>query len=183
MKLHIYITFATIALTACISCAGNQNNKKANKSTLASNSVAALEVQDTPHYKFTFLGHDFDCSEKDLYAEFGLACEQIPDVDFDIDRGNITICGVGFHVNTPEKGPMFLLSSVTAESDEIVPVRELISKYHGESEYWEPYHYEWKSVSNKDYDILTSLRIRRIHSDEGGTVIFINTLKLSGEAN
>lgn len=167
--LNTYILIATTLLfTACSANSNKKSDREARSSSVAEKTTT--EEKPAQIYRFTLFGHEVNCSEDGLCREFDKACSADAALSFDMENQNISICGVGFHLNPSTNGAVMLLSSVAAESRRIVPVRKLISRYYGEEQYEEPYHYYWAPGTKTN----TSVRLRRVHSDEGGTVIFIN---------
>ena len=69
-----------------------------------------------------------------------------------------------------------LMTSVQPETRQIRVVRYAISKFHGKENFEEDNHYSWLpwTDSTKIGQNYPVIHLRRVHSDEGGTVIIVN---------
>ena len=124
-----------------------------------------------------FLGHDIICSENCIPQEFSRICAEDGNLSFDSVNQNVTVYGTTFHLNYSSDGRGFMLmSSIQPESRQIRIVRNAISKYHGKENFEEDNHYSWLPFTDstkigQNYPII---HLRRVRSEEGGTVIIVN---------
>lgn len=125
------------------------------------------------HYSFSFLGHDVVCEQDSLASEWAKACESDSNITIDLLSGNITLYGVTFHINESGKGSIALMSSVEPDSRQVQGLVKTISRFHGKAYDNEPYSYCWPSFYDERTPYQTNIRLRRIRTDFGGTVIFI----------
>lgn len=161
-------------LLFCISCSYD----KPSTTTNAITSKDSIKATATPTRRINmmFLGHKINCTNEELSQEFERICRDDCNLSFDSTNGNVTIYGTTFHLNYDvHTSRIMLVSSVQPETKEIERVRKAISKYHGEGNEEEPEHYSWLPYTdstriNKNYPII---HLRRVRSDEGGTVILL----------
>ena len=128
-------------------------------------------------HSIIFLGHEICYNMNDLSQQFARICSEDDNLIYDSLTQNITIYETTFHLNyhMKEKGFM-LMSSVQPDAKQMHKVIKAISNYHGKEMLDEPNNYLWwpelndsiKSPKNYPY-----IRLRRVHSDEGGTVIIV----------
>lgn len=124
-----------------------------------------------------FLGHDIICSENNISKEFARISIEDNNLSFDSVNQNVTIYGTTFHLNYSSKVSGFMLmSSVQPDSRQIRIVRNAINKFHGKENFEEENHYSWLPFTDstkigQNYPVI---HLRRVHSDEGGTVIIVN---------
>ena len=69
-----------------------------------------------------------------------------------------------------------LITSVQPDTKQMRIVRDAISKFHGEENFEEDYHYSWLPYTDstnigQNYPII---HLRRVLSEDGGTVIIVN---------
>ena len=168
--------FATIISLWLLSTVLGCSSKPEQKSE-SSDSITVKKPNHTEKetYNLFFLGHYIRCSEESVYSEMKHLYANDSDVLFDKETGNIDICGTLFHVNH-NRGGLVLMSSVQPDTRGIKQVRKYISKFHGEENYEEPDHYSWLPYTDstkigQNYPVI---HLRRVHSEEGGTVIIVN---------
>lgn len=124
-----------------------------------------------------FLGHEIICSKNCIPQEFSRICAEDDNLSFDSVYQNVTVYGTTFHLNYSGDGSGFMLmTSVQPETRQIRVVRDAISKFHGEENFEEDNHYSWLpwTDSTKIGQNYPVIHLRRVHSDEGGTVIIVN---------
>lgn len=93
---------------------------------------------------------------------------------YDSITGNVNLCGVVFHVNVYD-GRMNLMTSVQPESRQMRKLVKAIAKNYGEPEIdEEEMVYLWASFLHQEGERnIPYIRIRRVHGDIGGTVMFL----------
>lgn len=93
-------------------------------------------------------------------------------IKYDSISGNVNLCSVVFHVNVYD-GRMNLMTSVQPESRQMRKLVKAIAKNYGEPYIEENTSYHWPSVLYPGVELeVPYIRIRRIHTDEGGSVMF-----------
>lgn len=135
------------------------------------------KLKPNESHSIIFLGHEICYNMNDLFQQFARICSEDDNLIYDSLTQNITIYETTFHLNyhMKEKGFM-LMSSVQPDAKQMHKVIKAISNYHGKEMLDEPNNYLWwpelndsiKSPKNYPY-----IRLRRVHSDEGGTVIIV----------
>lgn len=173
---YLLVTLSTIWLFVSIS--GCSAKQEAKTESASSNSVKVEKSSSSERQIFRqyFLGHYMTCDQDSVYSELERVYADDPEVNFDMETGNIEICGILFHVNLSKQGnALSLMTSVSPDSRGMKRVRKYISKYHGKEEYEEPGHYSWlpytdSTLIGKDYPVI---HLRGVHAEDGGTVIFI----------
>jgi hypothetical protein len=124
-----------------------------------------------------FLGHTLDFN-KDISQEFARVCSEDNYLSFDSVTQNVTLYGTTFHlnyVNYHNNRGFILMTSAQPESRQIRIVRDAISKFHGKENFEEDYHYSWLPFTDstkigQNYPVI---HLRRVRSEEGGTVIIV----------
>lgn len=169
----LFLLFFILTLLSCKRECNSVKEKNDNDSTveLGNESKTIHHCQD-----LYFLGHTLDFN-KDISQEFARICFEDNCLSFDSVTQNITIYGTTFHLNHRNDGRGFLLmSSVQPDTRQIRIVREVISKFHGKENFEEDCHYSWLPFTDstkigQNYPVI---HLRRVHSEEGGTVIIVN---------
>ena len=124
-----------------------------------------------------FLGHDIICSKNSIPQELARICAKDDNLSFDSVNQNVTLYGTTFHLNYRNGVRGFLLmSSVQPDTRQIRIVRDAISKFHGKENFEEDWHYSWLPFTDstkidQNYPVI---HLRRVHSEDGGTVIIVN---------
>lgn len=124
-----------------------------------------------------FLGHELRIKNDNFLQEFSRICVEDDNLSLDSVNRNITIYGTTFHINVNRNSQGFMLmTSVLPDTKQIQIVKDAISKFHGEENFEEDYHYSWlpytdSTLIGKNYP---TIHLRRVHSKEGGTVIIVN---------
>lgn len=95
---------------------------------------------------------------------------------YDSITGNVNLCGVVFHVNFYENEISNLMTSVEPESRQMRVLVKAIAKNYGEPEIdEEEMIYVWPSfLPTEDKRDIPYIRIRRVHGDIGGSVMFFD---------
>ena len=83
----------------------------------------------------------------------------------------LTVGQVGFGINI-HSGFLSLLSSTQVDDPKIKEVVEYLSSIYGEPEEDEPDDYWWRESADGDNLGRLIVRMRPLHSEEGGTVLF-----------
>ena len=122
-----------------------------------------------------FLGHHIQCLREELPSEFARICREDDNLSYDSINQNVTIYGTTFHLNIHGRG-FVLITSVQPYTKQIRKVRKAISKFHGEENFEEEWHYSWLPFTDstkigKPYPII---HLRRYRTEEGGTIIIVN---------
>jgi hypothetical protein len=139
--------------------------------------VAPLNAPQKQHATqgLRFLGHTLDM-RNDLSREFARICREDSHLTFDSITNNVTIYGTTFRLNYRENEDGFLLvSSVQPDNPQIKKVRDAISKFHGQENIEEDAHYSWLPFTAPTTmgQNLPVIHLRRVRSEEGGTVIIV----------
>lgn len=95
---------------------------------------------------------------------------------YDSVTGNVNLCGVVFHVNVYENEIANLKTSVQPESRQMRVLVKAIARNYGEPEIdEEEMIYVWPSFLHpKGEREIPYIRIRRVHGDIGGSVMFFD---------
>ena len=168
--------FYSIIVLFLYSCGQDKTNKTFHQSKDVETSVE--KEQSFPiesAIDMLFLGHQIHCLSQELPLEFARICREDDNLAYDSINQNITIYGTTFHLNIHGQG-FALMTSVQPDSKQIQKVREAISEFHGEESFEEEWHYSWlpftdSTKTGKNYPVI---HLRRVRSDEGGTVIIVN---------
>lgn len=124
-----------------------------------------------------FLGHEICIKDDNFIQEFSRICEEDDNLSLDSVNRNVTIYGTTFHINVNRHSQGFMLmTSVQPDTRQMRIVRDAISKFHGEENFEEDYHYSWLPYTDstkigQNYPII---HLRRVRSEDGGTVIIVN---------
>lgn len=84
----------------------------------------------------------------------------------------LSIGEVDFGVNIDDDDIRFI-TSTQPDDPKMKQVIVFLSSIYGEPEEDEPDNYLWRVGANEDYPDRTVIRLRPLHSEEGGTVLFI----------
>lgn len=157
------------------SCVNDSNQKQENEKVSQIDTVKTQEpVKKTSFKRETvhFFGYQLELGDSTQVMDQIKAIAK-NDAMLSVDGNVLTICDVGFGIDI-HTGSLSLLSSVTAEDPKIKPIIEYISGLYGPAEEDEPNSYRWYVKISPDDDYYTTLvmRLRRLHTEEGGTVIF-----------
>lgn|SRR5574344_426183 len=169
---YLFATIISMWLFASVlGCSSKPEQKTESSDSIR---VEKPNLTEKDPYNLYFLGHYIRCNEDSVYSVMEHLYANVHDVLFDKETGNIDICGTLFHVNL-NNGGLYLMSSVQPDTRGIKQVRKYISKFHGEENYEEPDYYSWLPYTNsnlvgKNYPLI---HLRRVRSEEGGTVIVI----------
>lgn len=173
------LLFFTLVL--CLASCNKIGQSKTDKFIAQNDSVIIEEVCDPKYgsvcYNLKFLGHDIICRENNIAQEFSRICSEDNNLSFDSIKQNVTICGTTFHLNYRNENRGFvLMSSVQPDTRQIRIVRDAISKFHGKENFEEDCHYSWLPFTDstkigQNYPVI---HLRRVRSEEGGTVIIVN---------
>ena len=82
----------------------------------------------------------------------------------------LTVGDVGFGINLRKNG-VTLISSTQVDDPKVKRVVEYINDFYGEGMEDEPDNYWWYADGSNDFVHYKTIRLRPLHSDEGGTVI------------
>lgn len=173
MKNTFLITLSFILF----SCVNNSNQTKENEKVSQTDSVKTQEPAKRRSQLFRretvhFFGQTVDLGDSaQVMNQIKAIAEN--DAMLSVDDDVLTICNVGFGISI-YTGSLSLLSSVTAEDPKIKPIVEYINGFYGTAYESEPDSYWWYVKTSPDDDYYTTLvmRLRRLHTEEGGTVIF-----------
>ena len=173
IKLLIYSLF----VSSLFSC-GRENRNTSYSQKEDNDSVSlSSETQIAHDIDLRFLGHQIQCSNEELLQVFAEICTKDENLSFDSVSQNITLYGTTFHLNYSNHGDgLMLMTSVQPETRQIRVVRYAISKFHGKENFEEDNHYSWLpwTDSTKIGQNYPVIHLRRVHSEEGGTVIIVN---------
>ena len=173
MKLLVCFLFV-LSLFSC--CRENKNTSYSQKEDNDSVSLFS-ETQIAQDIDLRFLGHQIQCPNDELPHVFTEICTTDENLSFDSVSQNITLYGTTFHLNYRNDGRGFMLmSSVQPDTRQIRIVRDAISKFHGKENFEEDCHYSWLPFTDstkigQNYPVI---HLRRVRSEEGGTVIIVN---------
>ena len=84
----------------------------------------------------------------------------------------LSIGEVEFGVNIDGDG-IRLITSTQPDDPNMKQVIDYLNSFYGEPEKDEPDNYHWGVGGNEDYLVGKVIRLRPLHSEEGGTVLFI----------
>lgn len=87
----------------------------------------------------------------------------------DVDTRVLAVCGVGFGVNVHGDNSIVLISSTEVDDPKIIPIVKYLNGIYGEAYEGEPDNYWWGADGRST--IGATVRLRPLHSEEGGTVI------------
>lgn len=90
----------------------------------------------------------------------------------DVDTRVLNVCGVGFGVNVHGDNSIVLISSTEVDDPRIIPIVKYLNDIYGEAYEGEPDNYWWGSDGQSSAG--ATVRLRPLHSEEGGTVIMFN---------
>ena len=168
--------FYTAIVLFLYSCGQDKINKTLHNSKDADTSVQKKQsVPIESAIDMLFLGHPIQCLSRELPLEFAKICREDDNLSYDSINQNITLYGTTFHVNIHGQG-FVLMTSVQPDTKQIQKVREAISDFHGEENFEEDWHYSWLPFTDstkigKNYPVI---HLRRVRSEEGGTIIIVN---------
>ena len=146
--------------------------------------IMNLSVEMTQYFRrqspidITFLGHQIQCLSEDLPTEFARISREDENLSFDSVTQNVVVYGTTFHLNCGRCRGFNLMTSVQPDTKQILKVREAISKFHGEANFEEEWHYSWLPYTDStkkgtNYPVIHMRRVRT-YDDNGGTVIIVN---------
>ena len=90
----------------------------------------------------------------------------------DVDTRVLAVCGVGFGVNVHGDNSIVLISSTEVDDPRIFPIVKYLNSIYGEAYEGEPDNYWWGTDGQSSAG--ATVRLRPLHSEEGGTVIMFN---------
>ena len=90
----------------------------------------------------------------------------------DVDTRVLTVCGVGFGVNVHWDNSIVLISSTQVDDPRIIPIVKYLNGIYGEAYEDEPDNYWWGTDGRSSVGAI--VRLRPLHSEEGGCVIIFN---------
>lgn len=171
----LFCCFLVLTLFSCeLMNKRSSTNHQNNTDSVAS---STLVPKTSLCYEIQFLGHQIQYATEDLPQSFQRICAEDCNLDYDSINQNITLYGTTFHLNYRNDGRGFMLmSSVQPDTRQIRIVRDAISKFHGKENFEEDCHYSWLPFTDstkigQNYPVI---HLRRVRSEEGGTVIIVN---------
>lgn len=90
----------------------------------------------------------------------------------DVDTRVLTVCGVGFGVNIHGDNSIVLISSTEVDDPRITSIVKYLNGIYGEAYEGEPDNYWWGKDGRSS--VGATVRLRPLHSEEGGCVIIFN---------
>lgn len=167
MLKHLYI--GLMGMVALCSCHGNQSGEP------ASSDSTMVETFEDNHKVMLLFGHTISLDSASIDDELAALANDIDEIEYDVEKGNITLCDVTFHVNADQRSLAFM-TSVQPDSPKMEEVRNLISMYYGKVSNEDDLVYTWPYVMDEAgrSNHNPYIKMRRVHSDEGGTFIFFD---------
>lgn len=175
MKHTALITLSTILLLSC----GN-NNQNNNSDSLDREMATVEQNQGMENYQgkhiVLFKNNSISFFGKTMVIDDSThIMQQIKDVvagDENLsNEGNVlTIGDVGFGINLRYDG-VFLISSTQVDDPKIKPVVKYLNSIYDTAKEDEPDNFWWCAGGPNDYVCEKTIRLRPLHSEEGGTVI------------
>ena len=169
MKKSAIILLCIIALSAC-----GTGSQKQQENTVEEQGVSIDSSELMAHVH----GGDVSFFGKPLHlVDAHYVMRQIKEIAECDDRLSLegcvlTIGNVSFGINIHDDF-ISLLSSVQVDSPEMEKVVEYLNGLYGAPEEDEPYNYWWYVGGDEERKGRLVARMRPLHSDEGGTVIFL----------
>lgn len=169
MKKTVIIALFIIALSAC-----GTGSQKQQENTVEEQGVSIDSSELMAHVYggvVSFWGKPLFLGDS-LYV-----MQQIKEIAECDDRLSLegcvlTIGNVGFGINIREYS-LSLLSSVQVDDPEMEKVIEYFNSLYGYAEVDDSENYYWYVGADGEYKGRQVARLRPLHSDEGGTVIFL----------
>ncbi|MBQ0129041.1 MAG: hypothetical protein KBT57_04310 [bacterium] len=179
MENKIIICLCVIALAGCVSNSSNSNS--INSDVIDTVSVnkktdcAKCSYKEPREEIVNFFGKTL------IINNYANTIQQIETIAADDEmlriehlennRDVLYIGEIGFGINI-YKGELSLLSSTTAEDPKVQQqVVAYMNNLYGAPEECEPYNYLWRVSGEDGYFTIVS-RLRCLHTEEGGTVLF-----------
>lgn len=175
MKHTALITLSTILLLSC----GN-NNQNNNSDSLDREMTTVEQNQGMGNYQgkhiVLFKNNSISFFGKTMVIDDSThIMQQIKDVvagdeNLSIEGNVLTIGDVSFGINLRYDG-VFLISSTQVDDPKIKPVVKYLNSIYDTAKEDEPDNFWWCAGGPNDYVCEKTIRLRPLHSEEGGTVI------------
>ena len=172
MKQIALITLSTILLLSC----GNNNNSD----SLDREVTMVEQNQGMGNYQgkhiIVFKNNSISFLGKTIVIDDSThIMQQIKDVvagdeNLSIEGNVLTIGDVGFGINLRYDG-VFLISSTQVDDPKIKPVVKYLNSIYDTAKEDEPDNFWWCAGGPNDFVCEKTIRLRPLHSEEGGTVI------------
>lgn len=160
------------------------NDCQSSQATDCSDTISIENVKNTGHverpvvqvehrFNMYFLGHYIDCNSDSVYYAFDKAFAKDKNVSFNMETGDITICGTTFYVN---QGGTIFMSSVQPESKAMKKVVTYLNRLYGKAYEQSPEDYVWPAFKDSTLDEkrYPNIHLRRTRGEDGGTAIIFN---------
>lgn len=175
MKQIALITLSTILLLSC----GNNNQK--NKSDLLDREEAMIEQNQRMgnyqgKHRIVFRNNSISFFGKTIAIDDSThIMQRIKDVvagdeNLSIEGSVLTIRDVGFGINLRDDG-VVLISSTQVDEPKIKPVVKYLNGIYDTAKVDEPDNFWWCAEGPNDFVCEKTIRLRPLHSEEGGTMI------------
>lgn len=164
---HLYI--GIIGMAVLCSCHGKHSSE------MTSPDSTTVESIENSQKQMLLFGHTISLDSACLNDELTALANDVDEIEYDVEKGNITLCDVTFHVNADQRS-LALMTSVQPDSPKMEEVRNLISMYYGKVSNENDLVYTWPYVMDEAgrSNHNPYIKMRRVHSDEGGTFIFFD---------
>lgn len=160
------------------------NGRQSSQATDCTDTISTETETDPGHvdkpavhverrFNMYFLGHYIDCNSDSVYYAFDKAFAKDKNVSFNMETGDITICGTTFYVN---QGGTILMSSVKPESKAMKKVVTYLNRLYGKAYEQSPEDYVWPAYRDSTLDEKRNpnIHLRRTRGEEGGTAIIFD---------
>ncbi len=175
MKQIALITLSTILLLSC------GNNNQNNKSDLLDREEAMIEQNQRMgnyqgKHRIVFRNNSISFFGKTIAIDDSThIMQQIKDVvagdgNLSIEGNVLTIGDVGFGISLSADG-VVLISSTQVYDPKIKPVVKYLNGIYDTAKEDEPDNFWWCAEGPNDFVCEKTIRLRPLHSEEGGTVI------------
>ena len=171
-----------LVIVACLYSCNKKGRTTSNNITAQIDSTKNhlnVSMEESVCTVIKFLGHEIYIKDDNFLQEFSRICVEDDNLSLDSVNRNVTIYGTTFHINVNHHSQGFMLiTSVQPDTKQMRIVRNAISKFHGEENFEEDYHYSWLPYtdSTKIGQHYPIIHLRRVRPEDGGTVIIVNKM-------
>lgn len=170
MKKTAIIILCIIALSACGTSSQKQQVNSVAEQSASGDSIESSELMAHVHgVEVSFFGEPLLLGDS-LYVMQQIKGIAESDDRLSVEGRVLTVGNVGFGINIHD-GFLSLISSVQVDDPEMGKVMEYLDSLYGTAEVNENYYW-WYVGADGEYRGRLVARMRPLHSEEGGTVIF-----------
>ena len=170
MKKYIaLLLFGWVCMIACSNIEKNESKADATESVQYMD-MCKEDLSKRPTYEISFFGEMIVLDDSAHVAQQIMNIVEKNEM-LAIDGQILTVCDVDFGLNIRAHG-IDLLSSTKVDDDKIKQVVKYLDCIYDKAREDEPDNFWWCAEGSNNMVCEKTIRLRPLHSDEGGTVIF-----------